>query len=102
MLCRFRHSDSSQSGVVEKEKDYTQSPIIRTGLIRTGAEILGKFKNRALGCSNLRTTPKNLRTASAQIFKAKKQFVEESIVDGPQKRSKRVSYTALHSGNLDD
>jgi hypothetical protein len=55
-----------------------------------------------LGGSNLRTTSKNLRTASSQIFKAKNQFVDESIVDGPQKRSKRVNYTALRSGNLDD
>ena len=53
-----------------------------------------------MGGSNLRTTSKNLRTASAQIFKAKNQFVDESIVDGPQKRSKRVNYTALHSGDL--
>ena len=83
-------------------KTYTQSPIIRTGPIRLGAEFWGKFKTRALGSSNLRTTSKNLRTASAQIFKAKNQFVDESIVDGPQKRSKRVNYTALRSGNLDD
>ena len=81
---------------------YTQSPFIRTSLIRTSAEFLGKFKTRALGGSNLRTTSKNLRTASAQIFKAKNQFVDESIVDGPQKRSKWVNYTALRSGNLDD
>merc|ERR1711956_175194 len=81
---------------------YTQSPSIRTSPIRTGAEFLGKFKNQALGGSNLRTTSKNLRTASNQIFKAKNQFVDESIVDGPQKRSKRVNYTALRSGNLDD
>ena len=67
-----------------------------------GAEFWGKFKTRALGSSNLRTTSKNLRTASAQIFKANNQFVDESIVDGPQKRSKRVNYTALRSGNLDD
>jgi hypothetical protein len=52
---------------------YTQSPIIRTGRIRTDAEFLGKFKNRALGSSNLRTTSKNLRTTSAQIYKAKNQ-----------------------------
>ena len=45
---------------------------------------------------------KNLRTASAQIFKAKNQFVDDSIVDGPQKRSKWVNFTALRSGNLDD
>jgi hypothetical protein len=63
---------------------------------------MGKFKNRALGGSNLKTTSKNLRTASAQIFKAKNQFVDESIVDGPQKRSKRVNFTALHRCNLDD
>ena len=72
---------------------YTQSPFIRTSLIRTGVEFLGKFKNRALGGSNLRTTSKNLRTASAQIFKAKNLFVDESM--NPQKRSKRVNYTAL-------
>ena len=28
--------------------------------------------------------------------------MDESIEDGPQKRSERVNYTALHSGNLDD
>ena len=54
-------------------QQYTQSPIIRTGRISSGAEFLGKFKNRALGSSNLRTTTKNLRTATAQIFKAKNQ-----------------------------
>ena len=63
---------------------------------------LGKFKTRALGGSNLRTRWKNLRTASAQYFKAKNQFLDESIVDGPQKRSKRLNYTALRSCNLDD
>ena len=68
---------------------YTQSPIIRTGPIRLGAEFWGKFKTRALGSSNLRTTSKNLRTASPQIFKAKNQFVDESIVDGPQKKIKK-------------
>ena len=81
---------------------YTQSPFIRTSLIRTSAELLGKFKTRALGVSNLRTTLKNLRTTSAQIFKAKNQFVDEFSVDGPQKRSKLVNQTALRSGNLDD
>ena len=50
---------------------YTQSPIIRTSTIRLDPEILGKFKTRALGSSNLRTTSKNLRTTRAQIFKAK-------------------------------
>ena len=54
---------------------YTQSPFIRTSLIRLSAEFLGKFKTRALGGSNLRTTSKNLRTASAQIFKAKNQVL---------------------------
>ena len=54
---------------------YTQSPIIRTRRIRTAAEFLGKFKNRALGSSNLRTTSKNLRTANAQIFKAKNRVL---------------------------
>ena len=67
---------------------YTQSPFIRTSLVITSAEFVGKFKTQALGGSNLRSTSKNLRTASAQIFKAKNQFVDESIVDGPQKRSK--------------
>ena len=38
---------------------YTQSPIIRTGPIRLSAEFWGKFKTRALGSSNLRTTSKN-------------------------------------------
>ena len=65
----------------------TQSPFIRTSLIRLSAEFLGKFKTRALGGSNLRTTSKNLRTASAQIFKAKNQLVE-SIVDVPKKDQK--------------
>ena len=51
--------------------EYTQSPFIRTTSIRLDAEILGKFKTRALGSSNLRTTSKNLRTTRAQIFKAK-------------------------------
>ena len=54
---------------------YTQSPIIRTSLIRTDAEFLGKFKHRALGSSNLSTTSKNLRTTRAQIFKAKNQVL---------------------------
>ena len=54
---------------------YTQSLFIRTGPIRLGAEFWGKFKTRALGSSNLRTTSKNLRTASAQIFKAKNQVL---------------------------
>ena len=54
---------------------YTQSPFIKTSLIRTGAEFLGKFKNPALGGSNLRTKSKNLRTASAQIFKAKNRVL---------------------------
>ena len=56
-------------------KHYTQSLIIRTGCIRTDAGFLGKFKNQALGSSNLRTTSKNLRTASAQIFKAKNRVL---------------------------
>ena len=54
---------------------YTQSLIISTSLIRTDAEILGKFKNRALGSSNLRTTSKNLRTTNAQILKANNQVL---------------------------
>ena len=54
---------------------YTQSLIRRTGRIRTGAEFLGKFKNQALGSSNLRTTSKNLRTTTAQIFKAKNRVL---------------------------
>ena len=56
-------------------KAYTQSPIIRTSLIRTDAEFLGKFKHRALGSSNLSTTSKNLRTTRAQIFKAKNRVL---------------------------
>ena len=83
--------------VISRQWIYTQSPFIRTTTIRLNAEILGKFKTRALGSSNLRTTSKNLRLTSAQIFKAKNQFV-----DGPQKRSKWVNYTALRNGNLDD
>ena len=70
----------TNSKIVDLE--YTQSPFIRTSLIRTSAKFLGKFKIRALGGSNLRTTSKNLRTASDQIFKAKNQLVDESIVDG--------------------
>ena len=54
---------------------YTQSPFIRTGPIRLGAVFWGKFKTRALGSSNLRTTSKNLKTASAQIFKAKNRVL---------------------------
>ena len=30
------------------------------------------------------------------------KLVDESIVDGSQKRSKRVNYAALNSGDLDD
>jgi hypothetical protein len=56
-------------------RDYTQSPIIRTSRIRTAAEFLEKFKNRAVGSSNLKTTSKNLRTATAQIFKAKNRVL---------------------------
>ena len=33
---------------------YTQSPIIKNGLIRNGAKILGKFKRRRLSRSKLR------------------------------------------------
>ena len=50
--------------IVKITPRYTQSPFIRTS-----ADFLGKFKTRALGGSNLRTTLKNLRTANAQIFK---------------------------------
>ena len=64
--------------IVKITPRYTQSPFIRTSPIRTNAEFLWKFKTWALGSSNLRTTSKNLRTASAQIFKAKNQFVDES------------------------
>ena len=56
-------------------RTYTKSPIIRTGPIRLGPEFWGKFKTQALGSSNLRTTTKNLRTASAQIFKAKNRVL---------------------------
>ena len=54
---------------------YTQYPIIRNGLIRNRAELLGKFKKRALGRSNLRNASKNLRTLRGQIFKAKKKVI---------------------------
>ena len=57
----------------------TQSPMIRTSLIRTDAECLGKFKHRALGSSNLSTTSKNLRTTRAQIFKAKNGKSEKNV-----------------------
>ena len=59
---------------------YTQSPFIRTTSIRLDAEILGKFKTRALGSSNLRTTSKNLRTPRAQIFKAESQKKEKMSI----------------------
>jgi hypothetical protein len=50
---------------------------------------LGKFKNPALGSSNLRTTSKNLRTASAQIFKAKNRVLLPFLIhwDHPFKTS---------------
>ena len=47
-----------------------QSPIIKTGRVRTTVEFLGKFKNQTVDNSNLRTTSKNLGTATTQIFKA--------------------------------
>ena len=68
MLWRITKTSLHNEGI-------TQSPLIRTGPIRLGHEFLGKFKARALGSSNLRTTSKNLRTASAQIFKAKNQVL---------------------------
>ena len=37
---------------------YTQSPIIRNGPIRLGAEFWGKFKKQALSRSNLRNASK--------------------------------------------
>ena len=74
--------------IVKITPRYTQSPFIRTSPIRTNAEFLWKFKTWALGSSNLRTTSKNLRTASAQIFKAKNQFVDESIMDAHKKDQK--------------
>ena len=64
-------SNSDNAKQFTKEVHYTQSLFIRTTSIRLDAEILGKFKTRALGSSNLRTTSKNLRTTRAQIFKAK-------------------------------
>ena len=57
-----------------------QSPIIRTSLIRTDAEILGKFKYRALGSSNLRNTSKDVRNTRAQIFKAKNQVLSPFLI----------------------
>jgi hypothetical protein len=50
------------------KKEYTQSLIIRNGLIRLGAEFLGEFKKRALGRSNLRNASKNLRNAQRSDF----------------------------------
>ena len=71
----FKHKKFSKSqkkyGVLAHYPDYTQSPIISTSLKSTDAELLGKFKHRALGSSNLSTTSKNLSTTRAQIFKAK-------------------------------
>ena len=64
-------SRSSQYIKSGEQALYTQSPIIKTSRIRTADEFLGKFTNQAVGSSNLRTTSKNLRTATAQIFKAK-------------------------------
>jgi hypothetical protein len=61
-----------------KKTKYTQLPIIRTGRIRTAAEFLGKFKKQAVGSSNLGTTSKNLRTATAQIFKAYHQNLSQA------------------------
>ena len=49
---------------------YTQYPIIRNGLIRNNAEFLGKFKNRALGRSNLRNASKNLRNGQCSDFQS--------------------------------
>ena len=48
----------------------TQYPIIRNGLIRNSAEILGKFKKRALGESNLRNASKNLRNGQCSDFQS--------------------------------
>ena len=67
----LENCNTSKSKIFALISQYTQSPIIRTSLIRTDAEFLGKFKHRALGSSNLSTTSKNLRTTRAQIFKAK-------------------------------
>ena len=89
---------------------YTQSPIIRTSPIRLDPEILGKFKTRALGSSNLRTTSKNLRTASAQIFKAKNQVllpffltknsVLSSVMFTLKNKNKEIKYSVLSFENL--
>ena len=49
---------------------YTQSPFIRTGPIRLGAEFWEKFKTRALGRSNLRNAPKNLRNPQCSDFQS--------------------------------
>ena len=49
---------------------YTQYPIIRNGLIRNSTEFLEKFKKRALGRSNLRNAPKNLRNAQCSDFQS--------------------------------
>jgi hypothetical protein len=75
MLAWVTNVSTSPDLYIEFSTEYTQSPVIRTSCIRTDAEFLGKFKNRALGSSNLRTTSKNLRTASAQIFKAKNRVL---------------------------
>ena len=56
--------------------EYTQSPIIRNGPIRLGAEFRGKFKKQALGRSNLRNAWKNLRNAERSDF----QSLETTII----------------------
>ena len=45
-------------------------PIIRNGLIRNSAELLGKFKKRALGRLNLRNASKNLRNGQCSDFQS--------------------------------
>jgi hypothetical protein len=47
---------------------YTQSPIMRTSLIRIDAEFLGKFKHRALGSSNLKFIHSEKATKFCKIF----------------------------------
>ena len=66
----FEKTEDHAQHCFKDELTYTQSPFIRTSLIRTSTEFLGKFKTQAFGGSNLRTTSKNLRTTTSQIFKA--------------------------------
>ena len=59
---------NSKRKAVNMLKTYTQYPIIRNGLIRNSAEILGKLN--LLGRSNLRNSSKNLRNGQCSDFQS--------------------------------